>query len=192
MTPDDYAQEHAARAELCGEALLITAYFPMSKELDSAYCTHAAEFLAKAMDIVKSAHCETLDMMIAADLALQPSQNFARDRAEWQVALFTINSAAGHVMEVCDRGNLELPEVEANLERLRLAKIHLVRYEMRSIFRATSSLCERMGITTKELIAMPATREMIDRSVDAAVKVGVKESVLRRMVHEFSGGEYEL
>lgn len=192
MTHDHYKEEHSARAELCGEAALITAYFPINKELDSAYCTHASEFLVKAMDIVKTAHCETLDLMITADLNLQPSQNYARDRAEWQVTLYAISNAAGHVMEICDHGDLGLPEVEENLERLRLAKLHLVRYEMRQIFKATTTLCERLGISTKELMAMPATREMVDRSVEAAVRVGVKESALRRMVHEFSGGEYEL
>ncbi|MCH9834836.1 hypothetical protein K0U83_04205 [bacterium] len=185
------SEMHSTRASLVGEAVLIRAYNPISEAADVRFCKAAATFISDTVGMVKTGHSEDLKLMIEGDLAERPNVAAAVARNEWQLCIHALHQAAGHVCEILDARRVTVEEVEQKLERFRLATQHLVRVELRAIFKATSTLCEQSGIKTGDLLDFGTTRAMIQRSLDAARSVGVKEAALKRMVTEFTGGRYD-
>lgn len=179
---------HRTRASLVGEAFLLKAYDPTGGADDIDYCEAAADFITSTMDVLKTAHGEDLERMIRQDLAGVSSKITALSRSEWQLCLLALNEAAGWVIEVIDQHPEEMPEVEQKLERFRLAKQHLCRVEIRTILRATRRMCDSVGIPSSALLEFDPTKAMIEKTFDAARKVGVKESSLKRMMAEFAAG----
>lgn len=177
------ASLHETRATLIGEAFLLRAYQPTGGPDDAAFCQRAAQYIVGVMDVVKSGHGRQLQHMVDLDLLGESSRLAAVGRSEWQLCLCALSEAAGFVLN--DHPE-PMPEVEEKLERFRMAKQHLVRSEIRTIFRATKQMCADIGLPASALLDFEPTKEMIDHTFEAARRVGVKESSLQRMLRELS------
>ena len=198
MTIPDYikrevkaeADLHETRASLIGEAFLLRAYHPTGGQEDVDFCKRAAQYITGIMDVVKQGHDRQLQKMIDNDLAGRSSTIAQLSRSEWQLCMCSLNEAAGFVLDVLAAHPDEMPEVEEKLERFRMAKQHLVRSEIRTIFKATRQMCASVGLPVSSLLDFEPTREMIETTLEAARRAGVKESSLQRMLDDFrSGGD---
>jgi len=185
------AELHETRASLIGEAFLLRAYHPTGGKEDIDFCQRAAQYISGVMDVVKQGHGEQLQRMIDRDRAGESITIARLSRSEWQLCLCALNEAAGFVVDVLDGHPDEMPEVEAKLERFRMAKQHLVRAEIRTILKATKEMCADVGLPVAALLDFGPTREVIEETFDAARRVGVKEASLQRMLKEFAAGSAE-
>lgn len=183
------AELHETRASLIGEAFLLRAYHPTGGKEDIDFCQRAAQYISGVMDVVKQGHGDQLQIMIDRDLAGESSTIARLSRSEWQLCLCALNEAAGFVLDVLDEHPDDMPEVEAKLERFRMAKQHLVRTELRLIFKATKQMCEDVGLPVAALLDFGPTRQMIEETFEAARRAGVKEASLKRMLKEFATGD---